>query len=1426
MCRCALFCGLIGVLAQAGAPGAAADVVIHEIMYHPASWLEGEEFVELRNTGTEVVDLTDWCLDGVAFCFPAGGTLPADGYLVLARDAAQFEATYGFAPDFVYAGELDNGGEALTLRDGGGLIVDQITYSDEPPWPVKADGLGCSLELIDPAQPRSTPRNWRASIAPAGHTVRAANSVAATGLPPWITDVTFQLLPQPMDPLVVAAHVDDAADVQLVYVLDFTDEVSTAMSDAGGGNYSAAIPGQAANVLIRFRIVATGPTGTMQYPRTDDSVFYDGTRVADPGITTAMPIVDWYMDPNEYAQALAHFTTDELEPAIVCYEGRLYDNLGVRVRGQSSRYWPKKNWKFHFAQGHDFHDPARLARAVDQFDLQSNYSDKSYVREILAHETLRDCGAAYCQAYSVRLHKNGQFFGLYTLRTAMDDDFLTVNDLSEDGAWYKAYHTATYMSLANLPNYYQKHTREWEGYEDLHDLLYGVNVLTGPQRHEFLFDNLDLPGLLNYLAAFALIHNNDHVAKNYWLYRDTLGTRRWVMHPWDLDLTFGRNYGAGGGVLSDGIWADNDDVGRVNVSPSHPLFGDTEHQKFDYLWNGIIDALYEDAEIRAMYFRRLRTVMDALLASDYFENRIAELTTPIAPEAALDVATWGQYGQAQTLEQAVDLILNDYLPRRRAHLFVTHQVAGEIPPAQAAAPPIVISEIMYNPAAGPDRVFVELYNPSADAAVDMSGWTLSGADFVFRPGTVLLPQHYGVAVKNDVVFRAAYGAGKFVFGQFAGGLNPNGGLLELRDATGVLIDAVTFDDDSPWPGAPDGGGPSLELVDLAQDNSRPANWAASLVVNGTPGAANSVAGTLPPLAPLWVNEVLPQNNSDFEDEVGDEDPWIEIYNASTETVDLGGFHLTSDYALPMQWSFPLGTLLAGQSWLVVWADNEVGEGPLHANFALNPAGGVIGLMSVDGGLIDYVNYPALAVDQSFGKFPDGSPAALALDAPTPGAANVHTAASPLILNEYNAVDSGNFLRSGGSDTYWGRVLGNGGDWFELVVTVDHLDVRGWQLVISDDTGGPEQDVETLTLSAHALWSDLRIGTLLTISENLPDDVSFDPVQGDWWINVQAIDGGPSTYITPESFKVSNKNWQLTIKNAAGQVVFGPAGEGIMPSSGIGGDEICMLEEDPSWLIRPTAGYDDGIHSTFGAPNIFDDGVTAQDFSALRDLAAPCLADADCEDGNPCTEDTCLGFAGCSNVPRSDGTPCEDGFFCNGAETCLAGACVNGSAPCVDPAHCDESADVCLPCTGHAECDDANPCTVDECVSGHCVHTPQPDATPCDDGLYCTTNDACYAGECAGGDALCGGVCEQCDELSQTCVRCVFDLYTADGFGVLNGGDFSLFAAYYGSCYSPGDPALVADFDGDGCVGGGDFGLFAACYAQACSDCASCFVPEE
>jgi len=1235
----------------------AGDVVISEFLYHPVDLGDpGEEFLEIHNRTGTVVDLDGWCFtDGIGFCFGPGDSIAPGEYLVLANDAVEFEAAYGFPPDFSgNSGKLSNGGETLVLEDAFGLVVDEVDYDDVDPWPTTADGLGFSLEVIDPVEDNDTPRNWAASTDLAGHTAGAANSVAATGLPPWISQVQHGSA-DPGVSIGVSAFVEDATSVDLIYRLGFGSEVAIPMFDdglsgdgaAGDGSYGAFIPGQPFDTLVRYWIEAIGPTGEMAHPRLDDTINYRGTAVVDPGPVSDLPIFHWYVDPADFANALAHFQTDETEPAVLFFNGRLWDNIQFRVMGNSARSWPKKHWKFIFPKGNDFIAPSLgITTPMDRFNMRSNWADKTHMRELLSYEALEASDGFSLLSFNVRLEQNGAFYEISTFVEQPDGEWVDRVGLDEDGARYKGVSNALCQTgtLAEIESRYEKKNRLHENHQDLTDFLVNLNGLSGQARRDYIFDNFNLPAQINYQAALVLMHENDAPHKNYHLYRDTEGTGRWFMIPWDKDLTWGRNYD--GAVLNDVIWADVDSIaGRTNVSPSHPLFGDQLHQKWDFEWNRCTDALYAEPEIREMFFRRLRTLMDEQLVAPLLDDRIDQLVAEIdgsstGNEHALDVADWGQYGAPQTIDQAVAILKNDYLAVRRTHLFSTHRVQGEIPEAQSPGLPVVITEIMYHPIGEPSHEFVELFNPSSNEAVDLSGWTVEGLGLTIPPGTVLVPQGYLVLAYDDPAFRAEYGSGLFIASQYEDSLPTLGTSVVLRDQHGAEVDRVDYSNGAPWPSAPAGTGPSLELIDPALDNNDAANWAASSGA-GTPAAFNSVSTPGAPPPELYINEVLPSNASVNQDEAGDFDPWIEIYNASPAAVELGGMHLSNDFSQPDQWRFPFGTSLCSGCWVVVWADNEPPEGPLHTNFALNPLGGTITLSDASLVEIDSVVYGTLAADTSLGRLPDGGVTLLELLGATPGIAN-NMGAAALILNEYNAVSDTNFLKDGASDTYWGIVAGNGGDWFELLVTVDRLDLRGWQLLVSDDTGGAGETTTLLTLTQDALWSDLRAGTIITVSENLADDVSYDPTQGDWWINVQAADGASGIYITAQSFSASNTNTQITIFNESGAPVFGPAGEGVEPSSGVGSTEVFKLEEDPSPDITPLSDYNDGSSSTFGAPNIFSAGAMVQDLTLLR--SAVCFSDADCDDANVCTgvetcdipSGTCVsGFCGTSEIVLLD-----------------------------------------------------------------------------------------------------------------------------------------------------------------------------------------------
>jgi hypothetical protein len=107
--------------------------------------------------------------------------------------------------------------------------------------------------------------------------------------------------------------------------------------------------------------------------------------------------------------------------------------------------------------------------------------------------------------------------------------------------------------------------------------------------------------------------------------------------------------------------------------------------------------------------------------------------------------------------------------------------------------------------------------------------------------------------------------------------------------------------------------------------------------------------------------------------------WFELYNPNPDPVNLSGFYLTDDLALPTQWRIPTNSLIPGRGFLLVWADNNTNlnglstNGDLHAPFKLNKDGEAIGLFAPDGvAAQSAVTFGPQMQNVSQGRFPDGN----------------------------------------------------------------------------------------------------------------------------------------------------------------------------------------------------------------------------------------------------------------------------------------------------------------------------------------------------------------------------------------------------------------------------------------------------------------------
>jgi len=207
-------------------------------------------------------------------------------------------------------------------------------------------------------------------------------------------------------------------------------------------------------------------------------------------------------------------------------------------------------------------------------------------------------------------------------------------------------------------------------------------------------------------------------------------------------------------------------------------------------------------------------------------------------------------------------------------------------------------------------------------------------------------------------------------------------------------------------------------------------YVATRLPTSTPGAPNNVAASLPPFPLLWINEVMPSNATHSVDNHGEFEPWVELYNADTEAVDLGGYFLSNDGGHPAKWAIPTGTTVAAGDRILVWADGETEEtapGFLHAGFRLNCISGCVVLAREhlgDAVVLDALAYDRIGANYSYGSYPEGDPRSrLVFHCPTPGQPNSRTSqVTTVAINEWMADNDGAFADPADGDY---------DDWFEL-----------------------------------------------------------------------------------------------------------------------------------------------------------------------------------------------------------------------------------------------------------------------------------------------------------------------------------------------------------------------------------------------------------
>jgi CotH kinase protein/Lamin Tail Domain/Concanavalin A-like lectin/glucanases superfamily len=760
------------------------------------------DWIEIYNGLDTPQDMSGWRLTDSAgdlskWIFPAT-VIPARSFLIVfASEKNRAVAGQQLHTNF----KLTADGEYLALVNSTGAVVSAFA----PTFPQQAVNVSFGMfRPVTESEPAGSPA-YNALLRYFQYPTPGASNLGGTeALGPNVALLAHTpALPVDADAIVVTARVTPAfapvASVTMKYRVNFAAESTLAMLDdgaggdalAGDGIFSATIPASASTPgqMVRWYVTAADNAGKTSraplFPEPSTTPEYAGTVIGDASVTTPLPQLLWFV------QNAAAAETQSGTPCSVFYLGELYDNVDVRIRGGTAISWPKKSYKLKFNDGYHFRFKAGVGR-VDEVNLNATYTDKSYNRAVLTYESLRDAGIPTPEIFQVHVRQNGVFYSVALMTEQIEGDFLSRWNLDRDGALYKGGPGSTYDTVTS----FEKKNREAEGTADIAALISNLG-LTGTALETFVFDQVDVPAMVNYMTGMAITQDIDGTDKNHFVFRDTERTREWRMLPYDLDLTFGPN------ALNTDTIVFNQQNTASPACASHPFIGARPYLLHGGKYNRLLESIVNTPRTRTMLLRRLRSLTDAQLGTTYFQSRIDSLVALLGPDVSADRAKWGASahfgGTTYTLQQANDRIKNEYLTPRVGFLRGT-TIAGVLtanPAAQPAAPPINFGTVHFFPPANQAEEYFSLVNPNA-FAVDLTGWSITGeVNWTFRPGTVLLAGETMYLTPDAFAFRSRAvspkgGEGRLVQGNYDGQLSARGGTLTLFAPGNVQVATTTY----------------------------------------------------------------------------------------------------------------------------------------------------------------------------------------------------------------------------------------------------------------------------------------------------------------------------------------------------------------------------------------------------------------------------------------------------------------------------------------------------------------------------------------------------------------------------------------------------------------------------------------------------------
>jgi len=235
-------------------------------------------------------------------------------------------------------------------------------------------------------------------------------------------------------------------------------------------------------------------------------------------------------DPDSFEYVYDNYNQNIYLDTTISLSDKTWTGVRMRLRGDSSRSFPKKSLKFKF-------DDLPFINGIETLNFNAEYLDKSYMNSILNSLIMRESGQPCFIAKPAKLYLNGEFLGLYIEIENIDDDFLEKWELDSNSNLYKAVKDGSCLSVNDdIEYHWEKKTNEDSGREDLQQLIDELDSVSNEDYYEYAKQTFEYDKMVNIIAVNMLITNRSTYYHNYYMYHDN-DDGKWTMFPWDMDRT-------------------------------------------------------------------------------------------------------------------------------------------------------------------------------------------------------------------------------------------------------------------------------------------------------------------------------------------------------------------------------------------------------------------------------------------------------------------------------------------------------------------------------------------------------------------------------------------------------------------------------------------------------------------------------------------------------------------------------------------------------------------------------------------------------------------------------------------------------------------------------------------------------------------------